>query len=505
MFKKLNQYLLINQPLIWNLKAVPLAGFLLVCHLIFFILGYINGAIDFEKAEMYGSDYIDGFIIFFSILICILTLVVWLVYYFKNNGFKSYYPKSKFALFKEWILLLLLSFLLSSFSISYFAAKDLRVRSYFTEQEAELRCEVLALASIFTDGSFEHPGYKTVDSAGYQITVMINSFDYRGRSYPLTSLVNKNTQGFQFFDRYEDSLMRKRVRDWLHTGEKDSVYNLLKKFEKIADEHHLKGNISAKQWLDIVYKPPVFDNDTIVADSKGDDLYDEQYSPDVYYERGPQVLDSTNQYVEFRNGKQYTYNRYYVPENELHHSYGRVAESWTSPMVDMDFVTGILCCAFALALLIFAFRITSGRAWLIAVLGLGVISIIFGIISAILSSEYIFLTMLILLFIVLVIYFFVVLTRNKGKGWSDITLNAMLWMLPGFIPALYTCAIEVVKRNTGYYDRGIDYIRELNTSPQVTLLEDNVELMIILNLVFVFLAMILLTVKIQQWKGVAEN
>lgn len=128
MFKKTQKYLLLNYPLLWNTKAVPLTCFLIVMHVIFLVIGYIDGALNFNETEQNYNSSNEGAIIFFSVLISFLTFVIWLVYYFKNNAFKAFYPKGDFSLFKEWCLILLISFLVSTFALTYELVCDLRIK-----------------------------------------------------------------------------------------------------------------------------------------------------------------------------------------------------------------------------------------------------------------------------------------------------------------------------------------------------------------------------------------
>ena len=86
MFTKIQKYLLINHPLLWNTKIVPALCFALLFHILFFVIGYVYGNVDFTDENYYRSDFSTGVIIFFSILITILFFVVWFVYYFRNNG-----------------------------------------------------------------------------------------------------------------------------------------------------------------------------------------------------------------------------------------------------------------------------------------------------------------------------------------------------------------------------------------------------------------------------------
>ena len=66
MFATIQKYLLINYPLLWNTKIVPVVFYGLLFHIIFFTLGYFNGSIDFTESENnYGYNTHDGQLVFY--------------------------------------------------------------------------------------------------------------------------------------------------------------------------------------------------------------------------------------------------------------------------------------------------------------------------------------------------------------------------------------------------------------------------------------------------------
>ena len=67
MFTKIQKYLLINHPLLWNTKIVPALSFAILFHILFFVIGYVYGNVDFTDENYYRSDFSTGVIIFFSI------------------------------------------------------------------------------------------------------------------------------------------------------------------------------------------------------------------------------------------------------------------------------------------------------------------------------------------------------------------------------------------------------------------------------------------------------
>lgn len=515
MFKNIQKYLIINHPLLWNLKIVPVSFYLILLNIIFLVLGYMNGAINFtETDDDYSRDDIDGIIIFFSVLLSILGIIIWLVNYFKNNALKSFYPKNNFSLFKEWLIILLICFLNSTFIIAFYYGRDIRVRSYYSENEAKERCEILSQASFFIEGSYTNNSYDYEDGEAVETFVdtaaVITStndstvkpkdyFFYRGKKYSNFSLLDKNINSYSFFDYDQDSLRKIKIKDWLVENKKEEIKQLFKKYLSIAKDHHLKANIDANQWLDLIYDYPKFEKYKNIGSKEFEVSYD-------YDNQNIRTkIDSTEQYYQTINKTVYLFNRYYVPEDALKHSYQTIAISWTKPTASFETLLISLLVSIGLSLLIFSFRISSGRNWLIALVGLGVLNIIFGIITAVASkSGILYLISIGILFIGLFIYFFLIIKNKKGKGISGITLNMMFWILPFFGPIVYAIVVKAAKDFSNYSYIGDPIVRE-KAYPFITFLKNNDYEFMWVNVVFIFAMMLLFTKKTKQWRGIAEN
>src|SRR5687768_15379422 len=110
MFKKTQEYLLLHRPLLWNLKILPVTAIIAAIHAIFFFLGYWFGAVDFsESNEDFYFDWTEGFVMFTGVLISVLLMLIWLVFYLRNNAFKSFYPKKRASLYQEWLLIFVIA------------------------------------------------------------------------------------------------------------------------------------------------------------------------------------------------------------------------------------------------------------------------------------------------------------------------------------------------------------------------------------------------------------
>jgi len=508
MFKNIQKYLLINYPLLWNTKVVPTTVILIVINLIFFFIGLEKGKLDFfENDNNYTYDD-EAVVIFFSILVSILILIMWLVFYFKNNSFKSFYPKRTLSLFKEWSIVLFICFLISLFTCSYYYGKDVRMRSYFTEQEAKKRCEILSKASFFIQGSYSnnynynYNDYSEVAVAEEAKAAVMaadtavatnDSIKFNGKRYSFYSLLNKNLNSYTFFDYDTDSIRKKTIKTWLVNQQKDSIKSMFKKYLAIAKEHNLKANIDENKWFDLVYDYPSFMNYREIGAS------DVNYE---YYENINQKQDTVNKYIKVIKGVKYEYYRYFVPEKSLNFNYNKISEAWVSPNMSIASILIPFYFAIALSLLIFAFRVTSGRNWLIAVISLGVVSILLGIFSIIIRSDYSFAVAVILLTFFTFSYFFVTISRKKSKNISGVILNAMLWLFPSFFPLIYYVILEILK---DLAQAGPLNYTQSKYYPAIQFMKDNGLIFGYLNIVFIIILMLFLSIKIKQWRGLAEG
>lgn len=501
MLDKLQNDLLLKHPLLWNIKIIPLLAVTLTLHIIFFGIGYVSGAINFKETGFEYFSYSDnsGVVVTFSILISLLVLIVWLVYYFRNNAYKSYYPQHNTSLYKEWLLILVISILNCSYTASYFFAQDLRARSYFPEEEFSRRIDVLSMASLFAEGGYNSTTV-TEEHNGQIVHIEKETIFFRGREYSAKSLINKVTNNFSYQGRIKDSLNELRVKTWLVENRKDSVLWLMTEFESIAKSHDLKGNITANQWLNLVYDYPDYNEYAIVGkiDKYPHNSYGEytdyEYDETAVLPDDVSQLNSLSTTIKMVNGEEYVFNKYHVPLLQLNNAYDEISESWVSPKIDSGLGLFYLLLSFCLSMGIFSFRVTSGRGWLIALVIMGVTAMITGLFSIMSGGEG-FTVIWLLILAGLLIYFLSVYTQKASKGISGILLNTILWLSIWFIPMVLSVLHMVTHP---------DYGRDEKPSPFYTWLDHNSMLIMFCNFAFIIAYMYFLSAVIKKWKGIAE-
>jgi magnesium-transporting ATPase (P-type) len=97
MIKKIRQldtYFLLHYPQLWNLRIVWMAPAIIILHILFYIAGYVYFS---DNTQLHGGAQISQHMVsfgdlVFSELVGILLIILWLVFYLRNNPLKSFYP-----------------------------------------------------------------------------------------------------------------------------------------------------------------------------------------------------------------------------------------------------------------------------------------------------------------------------------------------------------------------------------------------------------------------------
>ncbi|GAA3654081.1 hypothetical protein [Flavivirga jejuensis] len=238
---KTNQYLLENYPIIWNTKLVWVLLSALILHILFFIFGFLaisNPEILHEYGA--GDIFFDNGTVFISIILSILLLVTWLIFLFKNNAFKSFYPTSRQKLFKQFLIYLIITFFSTTFFISY----NLGVKSYITSKYDDERIEkeittsntaALFFSKNIQDYTINQRRYPQPFNTLYcevyngkninKDNIFLSFLDYEYRFYTLYKKEGTLSQGFS--DPNYKGFVYHKTKDTLRTYfYKDSIFDV---------------------------------------------------------------------------------------------------------------------------------------------------------------------------------------------------------------------------------------------------------------------------------------
>lgn len=507
--------MLLRRPLLWNLKIVPMLGVMAAIHLLFFVAGYAYGAVDFsENNENYYGDWTEGFATIAGILVSVLLTLIWLVYYFRNNAFKAYYPKRNSALYQEWLLIFLICTINISYPVTFAYAKDMRARHYYGEAEMLRRTDVISMVSVFADGGYQNSGDTLIKGENDEsLEVHRDSFKYGKRYYPLKSLLNKSLTRFSVQDYYRDSLNERRVKQWLVNNHKDSVLWLMTAFDKITKEHAAVSNLTPSRWLEIVYDHPDFDKYITVGRmpfyvNPDFEMYDEHNGIPSIIAVAP-ARDTLSNTVKVQGSTTYIYPKFYVPLRQMDNAYATISDAWSNPDADEFVVLTVVYVALVLSLLIFSFRVTSGRSWLIAIVGFGISALLIAIVNFFAFKmalrelglarydEELYFGIWLVIVVVMLLYF---LSAARTRKWSDVVLNMVLWLMPWVLPVVMVL-LKV------YFSETAVYVKEIRVSPRSSLeilVDDYPEFCMALSVGLYIIFMYFFTIRIKKWKGIAE-
>lgn len=483
MIKRLNQYLLTNYPVIWNLKLVPLSLLIVAALLCLFIIGYVttNNTIDNGNSIFEISYYL---IYAGSILAAILIFIFWLVQYNKYNGLKAHYPRSAKSLYVEWLLIFVLCSFICFLPNSLSHGKASKIKSAATEQECKEIISLLRKVNAlnptntytFSLGSKQKPllvGDAEVDRTkfdrnlfNYEENALTpeNPIEYVGPSY----LYFKDNDYATYYKGNEEEEI---VHRWLVNQEKDSIQATLQAFIDLQNKYKLKSNITLDYWMSLVYNPPLYpvDEDKLIMPND--------------YEIINHVTEKYTQYDKLSN--------YYLNIDSEYKDNFFQQWNWL-----ISLIVGL-----GLSTMVFSARFTSGKSWIFAFLAVGVIGFAFSIIIGILAiidyfslfTPVIYPALWLMLFTVVTYMTILKVVNERHKGRSNIYINIGIWFIPAIVPIIYQ--IYAYIRYLMSYDYFTDRLEN----------SDSWHTVFVISIIFSCIVMYPAIMLLRKWKALPED
>ncbi|MDH6308524.1 hypothetical protein M2451_000835 [Dysgonomonas sp. PFB1-18] len=532
MINKIQKYLLLHYPILWNTRIVPMLLILTGVHIIFFAIGYLSADTAFTRNYYYSLDNDLGLLYFTSILVGVLILIGWLVFYSRNNGFKTFYPRRTSQLYAEWLIILAITVGLSFIPFTLTKGHIFKWKSAASLEEVKEALKTLDMANglIANDHDyfkFENeydkpipiPDNMKLDPEKLDLNLYATEYSHRGgiilKGYIGPSfLFGKDRYYYNayFYGNFRDMDSDKRqsverqelVKKWLRNGQKDDILAVMKDFDKLQQKHNLKGNITPEQWFKRIYNPPFFEVNpsTALNSYKPEYYYDEddysQYPVEEAVVVAAPVPDSTYQEYAYSivNSKtpylQYSMLRAGYEHILQYYEYDNAFFEW--------FILFCSCIAVCLSIFVYTFRVTGGKQWLIAFVALGILIFIVVLLGVALAQSVGYRSdrpiaigiclFWIALFIALLIRIIAKITSKGRKGRSSIYMNILIWLLPCLIPLSYL----TVFLHSEYSDE--EYFEPTDA---------DVMNMFWFNIIFIAVAMSLISVLVRKWKSIAEE
>lgn len=153
LLKKLNTYLLENQPLLWHTRSIQLTLSGILLWLLSFVVGYVSLGLPYLRSSRIDSFYFNSNFIFLHVVALVVLFAFWAIYFYKNNAFKSYYPLNKFYFHKMHLLLFIPILLLISAYFPFTYGSFLKTRSLLDAKELAMDADKINEVAAFLPSS----------------------------------------------------------------------------------------------------------------------------------------------------------------------------------------------------------------------------------------------------------------------------------------------------------------------------------------------------------------
>lgn len=535
MFKSIQDKIIFSNPLLWNIKLIPMLIVLAIFHTIVFFIGYFHGTIDLEYSLLPHRDKEGTFIIIMS-LIMFLIFILWIYFYMRNNAFEHFYPKKALDIYKEWLLILLITFLIVGFPITYFFGKETKIRSYISKEKLLKEVDILKKASFFMQGEYNFTSYKFVNDLEKMeeysnkielpktaIKINRDSILYNGKNYPYYSIFNKSFDGVYYDYEYNnDSIIELKVKKILENNDIKSLKNIFTDYLLVQQKYKHKNNLNDKKWFELVYNFPFFEEKIFVGTFKNSeenlgygytDQEAEIYVDETnYINLNEQIYDKIfkNSVKNYRINDVYHYKyNYFTDFQNTRILLNIFFDAHNNKECNFMLFFGLFYFAGFLSLILFLYKMTQWKNWLISIISGVIIAIVIGIVAAIIDRYFmnryegiLIGTIIILLFLVVFGFFLFTIYKSKSKKFSGVLLGLSLPVIVSIFPLIVFFVFDTIKEFSGYND-DVSIDRD-KFYPWVSFFNDLLGLVPFLNIIFVIVMMYFMSFWIKKWKSLPE-
>lgn len=458
MFKKLNSKLLSQYPLLWNTKLLYVIPAAIVIHVLFYLGGFFT-PVELEDLYEYWI-YDESGTVVFSVLISLLIIILWLVFYLRNNPFKSFYTVSRSYLFLEFLLISLVFFSTATFFLSYeqglyhqttITAKNvnleedintLNLSKHFIAFEwrefSNENCCDSVIAYEKRDSIRRAKQSHNNNSSGYQrdvepyyIEPRYNADDEVYNSY----LFYCQNGMYQYEDRFKNDILNKYELNaiatrWLKNSQKDSVKQLFNKLVVLCEKYGIHYQFYPEKQTNECFSDSLFTVNRLVG---------------TY----------PNDYEENRSTRSRVYHEQYIEISDIRTSLNRI-DTVRTGFWNYEILLIWLYYSFAAAIVLFTFRLTRLKHWFIGIVGIGLWSIIVVLISILLKLDKEILPLIFIIWLSVVIVGSNLILARIKKQLAGIMYNWIFWVTPFIIP-LTMAYTDIITNDSCYlYSQNYD-------------------------------------------------
>ncbi|MDI9319083.1 MAG: hypothetical protein QM530_01295 [Phycisphaerales bacterium] len=529
MMKKLNQYLLENYPLVWNMRLLSVLAVCTLLHLVHFVIGFFTFS-TIEGMSYHNPEgmFFDSPFALFSIIGSFIVFILWLIKVLRNNAFKSFYPFSKIQLFAQFLIF----FLVALFNITYYfsytygyvVSARLHTDIVANTKDNEVLQNVLPflqgkdsydiqnrctpypfpMNKRFKNEAINDPNNpdKVILPKGYSDNSDHYYIGSDKRIYSPKQLdsiaggatfsyLNYCSYRYRYnYDSYESQ--KEELIQKMHKQLKvqpEAIRASMSAFLQVCDKYKIKYKLSVDDWFKWVYHPPYFpvtytiQNTYYYPQTDAEDAVNEVAVPTPA--NSEKELNPKGYFVQVDRLECILDNTFKVHEYHI---------KWNILLVFMYF-------AMAIALTLFSFRASSKRIWLISLIGSALVCLAVGAITAVLNyGKGNTGSMVLLFYLLLILAFLLVAIISHKKTIAGVTLNWFVWSAPAILPIIY-----------GIYSARYRYIQSQVPAYQYTKphlldwIDNHTEVFMSLCILLSFISMLFLSSRYRRWQAMPED
>jgi hypothetical protein len=443
---RINQYLLTHYPLLWNTRVVWVLLTNFIIHVLFFLSGL--AAVSATTLKNYSRiSSVGGQGMYTMAALCALVvIIVWCIYYLRNNAFKSFYRIGKWYLAKEYAIIFVIILTSLCYSVSFEYGVKVRVRNITDKMEMVQEVNAVNQAMV----------YVPLDKEQYFILNTCEEQDKRTALQNRMLIAEEPSYSYDTVDsvRYKEAMQKPDAYSYLHYCRSFIYYR-----DYTIDSAEIISNRN-KQWLtaqqqqvkqSVTRLTSILNKYAIIYSLNTDELINAVFT-NQYFNVGAIIPQSEYSY---EYGTQ-TRNKYFLETNDLTGVYSFIDDCQPTAKNFADYkitwnIIGYL--SLSLSILLLCYRRFSKRVFLISVVGTLVWAILVGLMSVGSGSAVSFLSILLMLFVIFLGVALVSLKSKGSKTAAGITLNWQGYLSP-FVVMLIVGLINDYhsKLSYGYYN-----------------------------------------------------
>jgi hypothetical protein len=490
--QRINKYLLTHYPLLWNLRIHIVWPVILLLHILFFLTGYTS--ISFPASLRWSSLHAEGGTISMAVLCALIVGILWLVYYLRNNAFKSFYPLKPGRLAAEALLILITCIGLISFIPTYHGGTYGHLRGLTSSTNLSRETNITNLAHHFIP--FSREAFSSTNDCAYRqneedaynpemveaaptavtTTPAVDTFSYL--HYCHNDVAIGDEENIRT-DRQNDTIAKR----WLLNNQQDSVATVIKEYLALVKKYGGNYRFNADQHTRQIFSEQGFPIRYIIN----------QYDNQDYVETDTGITPTTAPTV-------------YIQEQGLTDGLSIIARARRG-WLNSETAIFLLYWSLGIALLIFSFRITQVRVWFIAIIGCGIWCAIFGVLAAFgsgVDSGYALSFIFILLSIAFAIASITLIRSKQSKRNAGVLYLWSLWSTPALIPTIMVWLQHITSPKDIY-----EPVRKISITPPAPLydwIQSNWPLIATSNLTLFLLLLIFLYIPLaRKWQAMPEE